>query len=157
MEASENLAARARRTEKAIERLDVVDKPWEPWRLQFDFGAAARSGDVVVSLAEAVVERGSFVLGPIDLTVNAGDRCHLAGPNGAGKTTLLRSMIGELPLTSGERRVGPSVTFGLIDQRRDFTAPPIEHVEAETGATLQDCRSTLAKFGRAARVSARTL
>jgi ATPase subunit of ABC transporter with duplicated ATPase domains len=79
--------------------------------------------------------------------VNASDRCHLAGPNGAGKTTLLRAIMGELPLAHGERRVGPSVTFGLIDQRRDFSKPPIEHVEAETGATLQDCRSTLAKFG----------
>jgi len=147
MEASENLAARARRTEKAIERLDVVDKPWEPWRLQFDFGEAARSGDVVVELVNAVVERGTFTLGPVDLTINAGDRCQLAGPNGAGKTTLLRAVMGDLPLASGERSVGPSVTFGLIDQRRDFALPPIEHLEAETGATLQECRSTLAKFG----------
>ncbi len=147
MEASENLAARARRTEKAIERLDVVDKPWEPWRLQFDFGEAERSGDVVVDLAGAVIERGSFSFGPLDLTINAGERCHLAGPNGAGKTTLLRAVIGELPLAVGERRVGPSVTFGLIDQRREFSLPPIDHVEAETGATLQECRSTLAKFG----------
>ncbi len=147
MEASENLAARARRTEKAIERLDVVDKPWEPWRLQFDFGEASRPGDVVVEMANVVVERGSFTLGPIDLIVNSGDRCHLAGPNGAGKTTLLRAILGELSPVVGERRVGPSVTFGLIDQRRDFALPPIEHVEAETGATLQECRSTLAKFG----------
>lgn len=147
MESSENLAARARRTEKAIERLEVVDKPWEPWRLQFDFGEAARSGDVVIDMVGAVIQRGSFTLGPIDLTVNAGERCHLAGPNGAGKTTLLRAAMGDLPLASGQRRVGPSVTFGLIDQRRDFALPPIEHVEAETGATLQECRSTLAKFG----------
>lgn len=147
MEASENLAAKARRTEKAIERLDVVDKPWEPWRLEFDFGEADRSGDVVVDLAEAVIERGSFSLGPIDLTIRSGDRCHLAGANGAGKTTLLRAVMGELSLVRGERRVGPSVTFGLIDQTRSFSSPPIAYVEAETGATLQECRSTLAKFG----------
>lgn len=147
MEASENLAAKARRTEKAIERLEVVEKPWEPWRLQFEFGEAERSSDVVVDLVDAVATRGSFRLGPIDLTVNAGERCHLAGPNGVGKTTLLRTIMGELDLASGERRIGPSVSFGLIDQRRAFTQPPIEHVETETGATLQECRSTLAKFG----------
>ena len=33
--ASEKQAAKARRTEKAIERLDVVDKPWEGWELRF--------------------------------------------------------------------------------------------------------------------------
>ena len=35
MEASENLAAKARRTEQALARLDEVDKPWEPWDLRF--------------------------------------------------------------------------------------------------------------------------
>ncbi len=147
IETSENLAARARRTERAIERLDVVDKPWEPWRLQFDFGDAARSGDVVVDLEDACIERGSFSLGPIDVAITAGERVHLAGPNGVGKTSLLLAMVGELPLTSGRRHVGPSVTFGLIDQRRSFDRPPIDHIESETGATLQECRSTLAKFG----------
>lgn len=147
IESSENLAAKARRTEKAIERLEVVDKPWQPWRLQFDFGEAERSGDVVVDLGNAVIKRGSFSLGPIDLMITAGERCHLAGPNGAGKTTLLKAILGETPLAAGQRRVGPAVTFGLIDQRRSFALPPIDHVEAETGATLQECRSTLAKFG----------
>ena len=34
MEASENLASKARQTEQALARLDEVDKPWEPWDLQ---------------------------------------------------------------------------------------------------------------------------
>src|SRR5690606_1415361 len=31
MQRSEKMAAKVKATEKAIERLEVVDKPWEPW------------------------------------------------------------------------------------------------------------------------------
>jgi len=150
IETSENLAARARRTERAIERLDVVDKPWEPWRLHFDFGSVERSGDLVVQLEEAVVERGSFRLGPLDAVITAGERVHFAGPNGSGKTTLLRAMLGEVPLARGHLRVGPSVTTGVLDQRRLFSGTPLDLLESQTGRTVEECRSTLAKFGLSA-------
>ena len=55
-----------------------------------------RSGDVVARLEGAVVERGRFTLGPIDLEVRSGDRLVVLGRNGAGKTTLLRALLGEL-------------------------------------------------------------
>ena len=68
---------------------------------------AARSGDVVARLEGAVVERGSFRLGPLDLGVGWGDRVAIAGPNGSGKTTLLDALLGKLPLAAGTRWVGP--------------------------------------------------
>ena len=66
---TEQLAGRAARTEKAMERLEAVDKPREPWQLRLTVASAGRSGDVVARLDGAVVERGSFTLGPIDLLV----------------------------------------------------------------------------------------
>ena len=39
---SEKMAAKVKATEKAIERLEVVDKPWEPWQLQLELKAATR-------------------------------------------------------------------------------------------------------------------
>ncbi|MEZ5965089.1 MAG: ABC transporter ATP-binding protein [Planctomycetota bacterium] len=38
--------------------------------------------------------KGSFVLGPIDLRLEAGARTALVGPSGSGKTTLLRLLAG---------------------------------------------------------------
>src|SRR3546814_20980016 len=93
---SEKMAAKVKATEKAIERLDVVDKPWEPWQLQLELKATSRAGDVVGRLAGAVVERGSFRLGPIALQVDWPDRLATLGPTGTGKTTLMRA-----PLESG--------------------------------------------------------
>ena len=69
MEASENLAAKARRTEQAMARLEVVDKPWEPWDLRFSIDQAERGGERVAALDGAVVRRGDFVLGPIDVAI----------------------------------------------------------------------------------------
>ena len=60
-----------------------------------------RSGDLVARLSGAVVERGDFRLGPIDLDLGWGDRIAIVGPNGAGKTTLLRALLGDVPLAAG--------------------------------------------------------
>ena len=39
---SEKQAAKAKRTEKALERLDAVEKPWEGWDLRFQVADARR-------------------------------------------------------------------------------------------------------------------
>jgi ATPase subunit of ABC transporter with duplicated ATPase domains len=53
-ERSEKQAAKAKITERAIERLETVEKPWEGWELQLQLAPSARSGDVVVRLDRAV-------------------------------------------------------------------------------------------------------
>ena len=52
------------------------------------------------------LRRGDFVLGPVSLQVNAGDRIGITGPNGAGKTTLLRLLLGDEPPDEGTRQPG---------------------------------------------------
>ncbi|HET7044017.1 MAG TPA: ATP-binding cassette domain-containing protein, partial [Gaiellaceae bacterium] len=85
------LSSKVRTAGRRLERLDRdrPDKPWSPWRLQLDLESGPRGGEVVVALEGAVVERGSFRLGPIDLELRRGDRLAVVGPNGSGKTTLL--------------------------------------------------------------------
>jgi ATPase subunit of ABC transporter with duplicated ATPase domains len=147
---SEKMAAKVKATEKAIERLEVVDKPWEPWELQLELRAATRAGDVVARLDGAVVELGSFRLGPIDLEVAWQDRVAVLGPNGSGKTTLLRAVLGEVPLASGSRVLGPGVRVGLLDQRRlryGGDQPLLGSFMAATGLDRSEARSLLAKFG----------
>ena len=92
--------AAARRVEW-LER-DRVEKPWQPWELQLDLAPEGRSGDLVVSLDRAVLERGSFRLGPIDVNVGWGERISITGPNGAGKTTLLDGLLGRLAAHGGD-------------------------------------------------------
>ena len=94
--------AAARRVEW-LER-DRVEKPWQPWELRLDLAPAGRSGDLVVALDDAVVERGPFRLGPVDFGVQWGERLSIAVRNGR-RSTLIDGLLGCLPLVSGERRL----------------------------------------------------
>ena len=144
------LRGKVRQAERRLERLDEVAKPWRPWRLELSFAAAARGGDVVARLRGAVVERGSFRLGPLDVEVLHRDRVALAGPNGSGKTTLLRAIAGELPLVAGTRHVGPATVFGELDQRRqlfDTDRALLDGFCAESRLIPAEARTLLAKFG----------
>ncbi|HMN99843.1 MAG TPA: ABC-F family ATP-binding cassette domain-containing protein [Miltoncostaeaceae bacterium] len=151
VERSEQQAAKVRATERAIDRLEVVDKPWEGWRLQFRL-AGGGGGEAVADLEGAVVARGAFRLGPVDLHVRRGDRIVVTGPNGGGKSTLLDALLGRLPLLEGTGRLGPSVVVGEIGQERTamLGAPRLIDAfagEGGSGLTAQDARSLLAKFG----------
>ena len=149
-ERSEKQAGKVRATEKAIDRLEAVDKPWRRWELQLRFGGGERSGDVTVRLDRAEVRRGSFVLGPLDLELAWGERVALVGPNGSGKTTLVDALTGRLPLTAGTRWIGPGVRIGALDQARqgfDGATALLDAFVAQSGLQQQDARSLLAKFG----------
>jgi ATPase subunit of ABC transporter with duplicated ATPase domains len=144
------LQTKVRQAERALERLEPVAKPFEPWRLQLTLAPSSRSGDVVARLEGAVVERGSFRLGPLDLELRYGDRLAVRGPNGSGKTTLLQALIGELPLTAGRRTLGQGVVVGELEQRRDRFAGDravVDEFAAASGWTYGDTRTLLAKFG----------
>jgi ATPase subunit of ABC transporter with duplicated ATPase domains len=147
---TEKLASRARRTERALESLEVVEKPWEGWDLHFTISEATRSGAVVVRLVDAVVERGDFRLGPLTLDIAWADRVALVGPNGSGKTTLVETILGRLPLAAGTRRMGPSVVVGELAQDRRVLQEASSLAEAfvaATGLPRDRARSQLAKFG----------
>ena len=147
---TEQLAGRAARTERAMERLEAVDKPREPWQLRLQVASPGRSGDVVARLDGAVARRGSFELGPIDLLVGAGERIALVGANGSGKTTLIDVLLGRAELVAGRCAIGPSVVVGEVEQARDRLDGPASLLRAfqdATGIDAGDVRTLLAKFG----------
>jgi ATPase subunit of ABC transporter with duplicated ATPase domains len=143
------LSQRTRSAERRLETLESVDKPWEPWDLRLDLAPSARGGDVLVRLESAVVERGSFRLGPLDLTLGFGERVAVTGPNGSGKSTLLAAVLGRLPLAAGARRVGTSTVMGEVEQTRDaFGADTLlDGFVARSPLAPEEARTLLAKFG----------
>jgi ATPase subunit of ABC transporter with duplicated ATPase domains len=147
---TEQLAGRAARTKKAAERLDVVEEPRVPWELRLTIPTVGRSGDVVATARGAVVDRGSFRLGPVDLDLRVGDRVALVGSNGSGKTTLIGVLLGRIEPTSGTAALGASVVVGEIEQARTELLGDESLLDAFVGATglsIADARTLLAKFG----------
>ena len=145
---TEKQASKVRQSEKALARLGTLEKPWEGWELRLDLAPTTRSGDVVARMEGAVVERGPFSLGPVDIEVAWADRIAITGPNGGGKSTLLTALFGELPLSQGRRWVGPGVVVGELDQgRQGLDGNLLTAVTAATGLLPMEARSILAKFG----------
>jgi ATPase subunit of ABC transporter with duplicated ATPase domains len=155
VESSEKQAAKARQTDRMIERLEVVDEPRKEWELRLSIATAPRAGAVVASLRDAVVRRGGgpggFVLGPVTLQVDWPERVAVTGPNGAGKSTLIAAILGRIPLAQGTSSLGPGVVVGEVDQARAaFTgeASLLDAFSAEVPDwPTADVRTLLAKFG----------
>jgi ATPase subunit of ABC transporter with duplicated ATPase domains len=150
-EATEKQAAKARQTERMIERLEVVAEPRKEWELRMEIAAAPRAGAVVATLRDAMVRRGAFTLGPVSVQIDWADRVAITGANGAGKSTLLAALLGRIPLDEGTSTRGPGVVIGEVDQARGlfvgdrplastFGAAVPEFSDAEV-------RTLLAKFG----------
>jgi ATPase subunit of ABC transporter with duplicated ATPase domains len=147
--ATHALMTKVRQAEKRLERLEDPGKPWTPWELRLEFRAVRRSGERVLELDGAVVERGAFRLGPIDLDVRSGERLAIVGPNGSGKTTLVEALLGRLPLAAGSRTVGSGVELGLIDQDRarfDGAERLLDTFVRESGLPAEEARTLLAKL-----------
>jgi ATPase subunit of ABC transporter with duplicated ATPase domains len=134
---------------KKLGRLERVEKPWAPWQLRLELTPARRGGDVVARMRGAVAERGEFRLGPVDLELRHGDRLAILGRNGSGKTTLLKALLGELPLASGSRTVGPGIVLGALPQGVGPFAGDerlLDIFVAESGLPVGEARSLLATF-----------
>ncbi|MEU6878365.1 ABC-F family ATP-binding cassette domain-containing protein [Streptomyces sp. NPDC046712] len=150
-EASEKQAAKARQTQRMIERLDVVDEPRKEWELRMEIAAAPRSGSVVATLREAEVRRGDFRFGPATLQIDWADRVAITGANGAGKSTLLAALLGRLPLDAGDAILGSGVVVGEVDQARKLFHGSESLLDAFCAAVPEtepaEVRTLLAKFG----------
>jgi ATPase subunit of ABC transporter with duplicated ATPase domains len=132
-----------------IDRLEQAEKPYEPWNLRLELSTNQRSGNVVLRLEGAVLERGSFRLGPLDLEIGWGDRLAVVGPNGSGKSTLLDALVGRLRLEAGTRQVGTGVVIGEIGQLRNQLrgGPLLSMFTAAASLPPESARTLLAKFG----------
>ncbi|MFE3603668.1 ABC-F family ATP-binding cassette domain-containing protein [Streptomyces sp. NPDC059142] len=150
-ESTEKQAAKARQTQRMIERLDVVEEPRKEWELRMEIASADRSGAVVATLNGAEATRGGFRFGPVTLQIDRADRVAITGVNGSGKSTLLAALLGRLPLDTGHATLGSGVVVGEVDQARalfhgsgtllDAFRPAVPDIEPA------EIRTLLAKFG----------
>lgn len=85
----------------------------------FDIDAGERTGKLVAEAVDISFSFGGKALfSDLSFTIMRGDKIALLGPNGVGKTTLLKVLLGELPPTSGQVRLGTNLQVAYFDQLR---------------------------------------
>ncbi len=112
--------AMAQSRRKRLERMERVERPQDNGpQVKLDFGAVARSSDVVLETRDLGMGfNGTPLFKGLTLTLERGETLGVIGPNGAGKTTLLRLILGQLQPTHGRLRIGHNVEIGYYDQRQ---------------------------------------
>ena len=110
--------------EKALERMEKLEKPVDERSIRFQFEARRRTGEDVLMIRDAGKSFGEKKLfSHLDLHVRAGERIALIGPNGVGKSTLIKLITGDVPADSGDIRFGSNVDLGYYDQHQSSLHP----------------------------------
>jgi ATP-binding cassette subfamily F protein 3 len=139
---------------KAIERLrrampEVA--PTEGRSLSFEFGAAERSGRVVLELEGGeIAVPGRTLIQDADMWLERGEHVTLVGANGSGKSTLVETLVGARPLQAGKLRRGHNVRLGYLAQHTELDAPAdatlLAHAQRATGLSEAKTRALLGRF-----------
>ena len=110
--------------EKALERMEKLDKPVDERAIRFKFEARRRTGEDVLMVREVSKSFGEkHLFSGLTLHVRAGDRVALIGPNGVGKSTLIKLIVGEETPDTGDIRYGANVDIGYYDQHQSTLHP----------------------------------
>jgi ATPase subunit of ABC transporter with duplicated ATPase domains len=147
---AEGAQRRARKIGARADRVEVPDAPWRPRTLRLPLGGGEGRGGAVIELAEVVLRRGNWSLGPLDMVIGQGDRVLLDGRNGSGKSTVLAALAGELRPAGGRLWIRPGAVVARLGQERRALAGDerlVTEFRRLGGASERAARAALAAYG----------
>ena len=144
-------ARQAQSRVKALEKIERIERdPRDARSLEFSFGAAERTGRVVLELDHGRLEvPGRTLLEDGELWLERGEHVSLVGPNGVGKTTLIEALAERRPLDGGRLKTGHNVKLGYLSQHTQelgSTGTALEAAQRATGLTPGKARALLGQF-----------
>src|SRR6266851_4158325 len=146
------LHKQAQSRQKALDRMERIERPTFIETPRMHFGDIRRTGDVVLQVDRLTKAYDRLLFSDLSFTLERGRRLGILGPNGSGKTTLLRILMGEEKPDAGEVHRGHQVEFGYYDQHLetlDTDLPVIRAVwpDGDPDQTEQRMRDLLGRFG----------
>ena len=111
---------RARSKEKALAKVDVLDKP-EAYRkkARIEFNPSVTSGNDVLQLRDVSMGYGERILfKDLNLDIYRGEKVALIGANGIGKSTLFKIIMNEITPLSGDIKFGTNVNVSYFHQEQ---------------------------------------
>ncbi|KQL17937.1 ribosomal protection-like ABC-F family protein [Cytobacillus solani] len=145
------LHRRARSMEKALERMEKLNRPnINRKKMNMDLDSADRSGKDVVYMKGVSKSFGSQKLFEnVNMHIQFQDRIAIVGDNGTGKSTLIKMILDEIEADKGEVRRGSNVKVGYLSQHVFSEATDqsvIETFRDEVSVTEGEARHILASF-----------
>ncbi|WP_226585427.1 ribosomal protection-like ABC-F family protein [Halobacillus litoralis] len=146
------LFKKAKSMEKALDRLEKIDKPLiDPKKMNLSLDADGRTGTDVFTVEGVEKKYGKTkVLNHVNLRVRYQDRLAIVGANGSGKSTLLRILLNQEQPTSGLVKHAPSMSIGYLPQHplqeEDQEQTMIEYFRNHIRVTEGEARKRLAGF-----------
>ena len=111
---------RARSKEKALDKIDVLDKP-EAYRkkAKIQFNPSVSSGNDVLQVNDVSMAYDDRVLFKgVNFNIYRGEKVALVGPNGIGKSTLFKIIMNELTPLCGDIKLGTNVNVSYFHQEQ---------------------------------------
>lgn len=111
---------RARSKEKALSKVDIIDKPdGDRKKANIRFIPSVESGNDVLSIDNVGMSFPDKVLFKnLHMDIYRGEKVALIGPNGAGKSTLFKIIMNEINPMEGEVKFGTNVNTAYFHQEQ---------------------------------------
>lgn len=105
--------------EKALARMETLDRPEEEKQIAFRFQVRRRMGeDALKATGISKAFGDKQVLSNVSFAMRTGERSVLLGANGVGKSTLLECLMGNQEIDRGEVWFGFNADKGYYDQKQ---------------------------------------
>jgi ATP-binding cassette subfamily F protein 3 len=146
------LHKQAHSRQKALDRLERIERPQQIEMPRMHFNQVRRAGDIVFDIEGVTKAYDRPLFSDLSFTVERGRRLGILGPNGCGKTTLLRVIMGENPPDRGRVQRGAQVDIGYYDQHLALLADETRVIDAvragfDSQVSDQSIRDLLGRFG----------
>lgn len=87
--------------ERALEKVEILEKPYVPPKTNFQFLTGERSQDRVFTFKECFIGRKEPLFYIADLVLMERERVGILGENGAGKSTFMKTILGQIDPLDG--------------------------------------------------------
>ncbi|MFO0878561.1 MAG: ABC-F family ATP-binding cassette domain-containing protein [Gemmataceae bacterium] len=137
--------------QKALDKIERVERPTRIESPLMHFGEVRRTGDIVLRAEGLTKAYDRPLFSELSFDLPRGRRLGIMGANGSGKTTLLRCLLGEEEGDAGKITRGHLVEIGYYDQHLDMLPRDKPAVRAvwpdDPDIKEQTMRDLLGRFG----------
>ncbi len=149
---TEKLAKRARSREKALDRIDIIEKPLLiDEKTKMGFEAHIKSGRDVLKVENLSKSYdNNHLFSDVSFDIYRSERVSLIGPNGIGKTSLFKILLDKIPYDEGSIKIGHNVFLGYYEQEQTNLNEDNDLIEEISDAhpkfSIPEARNLLASF-----------